>query len=361
MIKSLKLQNFQSHPNSELNFCPGVNVIIGQSDSGKTALLRALRWVIWNRPSGESFRSSWGGDTRACVETTDDQEVIRIRTNTDNAYIVDNGEGIVLEMKAFGMDVPDGVTEILKMNDLNFQQQLDSPFLLNENPGTVAAHFNRIAHLDKIDSSVSLLKRWSTALTQQIKDGKNQAQQITADLQKYDTLDAQEHLLEQAEALDAQMSEHRNNQQLLRNIQAEWQRVEKRITHYEKTTVLAPVVTQALSVIEERKKIQAECNQLTTVRENWKRTLSKIEEYSRLIRLREPIEDAQIKQSQIKKAQRDLNHIREYSRKLSDVNRRMETTFQYLQTNQQAFREQLGEVCPLCGQGVEWDEKTIKF
>jgi len=64
MIKTLSIQNYQSHKDSTLEFDPGVNVIVGSTDSGKTAIIRALRWLIWNRPNGDSFRSTWGGDTK---------------------------------------------------------------------------------------------------------------------------------------------------------------------------------------------------------------------------------------------------------------------------------------------------------
>ena len=67
MISQLTLRNFQSHKASRLRFHPGVNVITGPSDSGKTALLRALLWAVRNRPSGDAFRSHWGGDTSVTV------------------------------------------------------------------------------------------------------------------------------------------------------------------------------------------------------------------------------------------------------------------------------------------------------
>ena len=61
MIQSLQINNFQSHKYSVMELHKGVNVIIGPSDSGKTTILRALRWLVWNRPSGDAFRSDWGG------------------------------------------------------------------------------------------------------------------------------------------------------------------------------------------------------------------------------------------------------------------------------------------------------------
>ena len=61
MIKNLLLKNFQSHIDSKIEFDSGFNVICGSSDSGKSALLRALMWVIANRPSGDSIKN-WNTD-----------------------------------------------------------------------------------------------------------------------------------------------------------------------------------------------------------------------------------------------------------------------------------------------------------
>ena len=64
MISGLLLKNFQSHKKTILHFHPGVNAIIGKSNSGKTAILRALYWIIYNRPSGISFVSFWNRDKK---------------------------------------------------------------------------------------------------------------------------------------------------------------------------------------------------------------------------------------------------------------------------------------------------------
>ena len=84
MIQSVHIQNFQSHKNSTLEFSPGVNIIVGTSDSGKTAIIRALRWVVWNRPSGDSLRSTWGGKTSVEI-CLDKGSVERSKDRSDRA------------------------------------------------------------------------------------------------------------------------------------------------------------------------------------------------------------------------------------------------------------------------------------
>jgi recombinational DNA repair ATPase RecF len=41
-VEQLNLVNFMSHENFEMRFCPGVNFIIGENGSGKSAVLTAL-------------------------------------------------------------------------------------------------------------------------------------------------------------------------------------------------------------------------------------------------------------------------------------------------------------------------------
>jgi len=49
MLKKISIQNFQSHKKTELDLVDGINVIYGLSQSGKSAILRALNWIIFNR------------------------------------------------------------------------------------------------------------------------------------------------------------------------------------------------------------------------------------------------------------------------------------------------------------------------
>ena len=52
---SLKIEDFQSIGNAELEFTPGINLIVGQSNSGKTAILRAIDSVLTNSTYPKSF------------------------------------------------------------------------------------------------------------------------------------------------------------------------------------------------------------------------------------------------------------------------------------------------------------------
>jgi len=161
MIKKLLVQNFQSHEESELELHPGVNILSGQSDSGKTALLRALDWALNNKPQGDDFRRE-GSDTTEVHVDMDTHLVKRWKRKTvDNCYGLldkaeaDDEDGGYEEFKAFGASVPGDIAEAVNMMAINWQRQLDAPFLLSNTSGEVARMLNQIVRLDVIDTALS--------------------------------------------------------------------------------------------------------------------------------------------------------------------------------------------------------------
>ncbi len=152
MIKSLSLRNFQSHQDTEIEFVPSVNIIVGQSRHGKTAIFRALKWLIENRPAGDEFKSHWADKegTEVSLELDSGQVITRAKTDSDNYYDL-NGQ----PFRGFGQDVPRPVAEALNIDQINTQFQFDTPYLLFDSPGQVAKTLNRIVHLDAIDRAMA--------------------------------------------------------------------------------------------------------------------------------------------------------------------------------------------------------------
>lgn len=178
MINSIHLKNFQSHKDTIMTFTNGVNVIVGPSDVGKTSLIRALRWLVHNRPSGEEFISH--GETSTSVRIEFDNTIIaRVKTKgiSKNSYVL-NG----IDLVGFGQDVPEEVSSLINMNDINIQYQLDGPFLLGESSGVVAKTLNKIVNLDKIDSSLTNVKRLETHNKQSLEKALNRFQTLTEEL-----------------------------------------------------------------------------------------------------------------------------------------------------------------------------------
>jgi len=178
-MKKVKISGFQSHRNTELNLHPNVNIIVGQSSSGKTAIFRAIEWLNTNRPLGTRFISH--GEKEARVSIDDAQG---IKTNKGKtAYNV--GEA------AFdsGSNVPDLVVQKLNLSEINIQNQLDEHFLITSSPGEVARAFNKILNIEKVDEYNSKLTTQINTTNTIIKEKTEQIESLTNKLKDLDYLD----------------------------------------------------------------------------------------------------------------------------------------------------------------------------
>jgi len=201
MIKKLVIENFQSHEKTELNLDPGVNVITGVSQSGKTAILRALYWLFHNRPSGERIRSNFAkGATKVMIETSEGDSIWHVKDEKSNSYAI--GDNL---FDKIGKDVPDMVQRALRISELNVQKQLDEPFLVTSSAGEVAKTINRITRLEMVDnwvsdltSKVNSINREKERLEAEIETSKNK-------IKSYRVLVSLQPILDRAKEIDEQL------------------------------------------------------------------------------------------------------------------------------------------------------------
>lgn len=161
-FRKLEIQNFQSHEHTIIDLSPGLNVFVGASDNGKSAILRALRWVLFNVPRGTEYIRT--GTTKCQVTLTmdDGTEIQRVRsTGSINRYILRKPNEEELVFEGFGSEVPQEITDVHQMSPvrldttqemlLQFGSQLEGPFLLSESPGTKAKMLGFISGAQIID------------------------------------------------------------------------------------------------------------------------------------------------------------------------------------------------------------------
>lgn len=155
MIKQIHLQNYESHKNTIIELVDGTNALIGESEHGKSAILRAVYWVVFNRPAGDNFRSTWGGDTRVTLVLNNGVTVSREKNKEGNYYSIGHVEkGTVKKLSGFNQAVPEEVVKLLGISALNFQTQFDPHYLLPPvSSGEVARKLNDIVDLTIIDTT----------------------------------------------------------------------------------------------------------------------------------------------------------------------------------------------------------------
>ena len=201
MILTLDIDNFFCHKKSHFDFHPGVNVILGETDSGKSAVIRSLKYLRWNRPIVNDFKSWWGGDSRIQITTSEGDIISRVEGVGIREYHLNNGK----PFKAFGVDVPVEIVTAINMNETNIQNQANPYFLLNDSSGKVAEHFNKVARLDEIDLAQSNLKGWIKGIGQTITVNNSLIEMSVEGLQRFDSLTKFEIEVEVLEAQESRL------------------------------------------------------------------------------------------------------------------------------------------------------------
>jgi len=148
MITKIGLNNFQAHKSLEVEF-GNITCIIGSSDVGKSAVLRALRWVCLNKGSIKAFQRKGSKYVKVTL-LLDGKSISRVK-GRENKYVF----GIKHTYTAIGSDVPETISKQINVSELNFQQQHDAPFWFSKSPGQVSRELNQVVNLDQMDASLS--------------------------------------------------------------------------------------------------------------------------------------------------------------------------------------------------------------
>ena len=189
MLKKLVLKDVQSHKKSVLNFSHGVNVIIGPSGAGKTAIVRALNWLVFNK-APSNITSHWSNSS-SVYAIFDNHKVKRIRNKRTNIYKLDSHT-----FTSFGKSVPNDVVNAINMNEINFQYHTDPYFLLNYSPPEVARYLNKVINLSIIDNTIKNANSEKLKLQRSIDTKNEQVNKIKVELENYVWIDEAEAILQ---------------------------------------------------------------------------------------------------------------------------------------------------------------------
>lgn len=199
MIKDLELTDFQAHKKSNLNFENGINIIIGQSDNGKSSIIRALNWVVNNKPNGDSFIRN--GQEQSIVKVNlNNSSIIRVKDKKNNYYEIDGNK-----LEAFGQNVPDEVENVFNFTDVNLQKQFDTSFLISDTPGEIAKKLNKVIDLEIIGESLSNIESMRRKENREIDLCKSEMTRLKKDLENYEWLDNFEHKIIAAKDIESNL------------------------------------------------------------------------------------------------------------------------------------------------------------
>lgn len=172
MIQKLKIENFQSWRNGEFVFSPGLNVFIGKSNSGKTAVFRTFYKMLRNSPDGNFFITD--NEDQCKITVNNAERILKRRQKKDGSYdLTDNSlniEGLPFEKLGRGLP-PDELFKYLNISkpvevagieeDFNFVLQKDPSFLLPSKiytPSVIAKFFDELSGIGVLNLCLQEVK-----------------------------------------------------------------------------------------------------------------------------------------------------------------------------------------------------------
>lgn len=148
-FSALGVRGFQAHRKIDVEFDPNLTTIVGPSDVGKSSLLRAVRWICLNQPQGEGNINS-DSQKSECILMFDQHEVTRLRSRDgENTYKLDGQD-----FKSFGFGVPDTISKLLAVSEINFSDQHDPAFWFSLSAPDVSRELNHVVDLGIIDETL---------------------------------------------------------------------------------------------------------------------------------------------------------------------------------------------------------------
>ena len=159
----VKVKNYGLVRNQTIEFKPGLNVIRGESGSGKSTVIRGIEGAIFNA-SGDSYVTQ--GESKAEIEITYNEHTVKrvrdIKQSSKTIYYVDNEK-----FSKVGVNPVDKVLDAFSIKEIkisngtirpNFLSQFSVPFLINESPAKIFDYLtltSKATNLKDIDVSMT--------------------------------------------------------------------------------------------------------------------------------------------------------------------------------------------------------------
>lgn len=246
-IKTLILENFQSHTYTELELADTLTVIVGETDQGKSAIVRALQWLFLNEPRGADFIRVGTNECRVTAVFDDGVRLSRERNSsgTKNRYIIEHPGQEPLVLEGFGTTVPQEVIDLtgvrkLWVDDatslvLHFARQLEAPFLLNETGAVKAKAIGQLTGTHLFDIAHKRVTKDSARLEQEEKRLQEEVKRIDEELQGFTDLPDLEKAIGEVEKVYERLKEVEVLQERLTRLNTAWKQNLEALKQVEET------------------------------------------------------------------------------------------------------------------------------
>lgn len=130
----LTIKNYQIIKNADLIFNPGLTLITGKSNNGKSSIFKAFQQAVYNNPGTSFIRH---GQTTSTIEIKHPNYILTYSKSTNGGKaVIQDANGTEQFTKLGSQQLPQikDITHIDKELNYNFWSQLEKPFLISLPP-----------------------------------------------------------------------------------------------------------------------------------------------------------------------------------------------------------------------------------
>ena len=254
-IDLVKVKNFQAHEESEFRLSNGLNLIYATNDSGKSALARALDFVLQNKSEGNDyiFRNAKVKVAEVEIVFTNGDSIRRKKgkDKTKDINCVEikcSGDAEYKSWYAFGSSYPQEVIDFISLpptsktlGPIHYADQYTKNFLIDRKPSELPPIISSLIGVDDLELASSKLNAKVVRLDKSISGLKKSVDDLTEEIEStYGDLDENlsnyneaKKLYDQADKYDSDLRKATNLYQLIIQANNDGKKAKKDIEFYE--------------------------------------------------------------------------------------------------------------------------------
>jgi len=271
MIDSIHIKNFQCHKNLKIDFSD-ITAIIGLSQSGKTAIQRAVQLLITKKPGIQEYFPDNLKEGNVEIEVNVENKILglcqKVKIQKDNQpkiidewYYLNDQKFRVLNRK-----VPEEILNILGFSEYVFGT-VDEVFLAKSSAGEIGRYFNSVLRLDKALEWISKLKKRINSKQKELEIRKNDLISINNELKKYSKFNIIEAFFKKYERLKDNQKQQKEKLQLL----SQYQKKQNEIKRFENLDRVMNLLSQVEKINNDQKQEKEKIEFLNKYRERFER------------------------------------------------------------------------------------------
>lgn len=196
-IKTLTLENFQNHHHTIIDFDENINLITGTSNGGKTAINRAMNFVLHDEYD-KGFVTLGSQFTTVTIELHDGRKFVRSKGPSKNVFTYYEPDQEPKEFHNFGSKYTDEIKKLLGNSDivddsglgsLAYLGQFTPPCLTSLSSTELPRFISRLIKLDYFDSCSKKMNTEANQVESKIKDDSITLSELNEKMENYNDLD----------------------------------------------------------------------------------------------------------------------------------------------------------------------------